>query len=338
MSDRHQNVAIGFMLSVLFSAFVFLLPTPAVSEENAVRKDLYISSPDVRLLQKGGFGQSRVPGLEPIEKYGSFFGLKITLKPQGGWNTFSGGDIEKGIGALFDYAAADISASGTTIVESIKESTHAGLEAGGDLIYAITPLFGIGIGAANIRTRKDNRLVFLDEESWPQILQIEPEIKVSAFRAGLFYSFPFAGRLAISVHGGPALYSAEYSFSMGGSASFLRDGLIHTGYFQKAKSKQMGFEGGLGFEFNANPFVAIFVEAQGRYAKIGGFEGEEKATFYQNNQFQTAVRNGPAYFVDTVPYPQLDIVPAGGAVPGSARRATLNFSGVSILAGLKLRL
>jgi hypothetical protein len=368
MSSHHQTPKNGFIFGIIFGALVFLLPPPAVSEENAdpiLRfpadrafvflwpdsaspflstgpTGLHFSPYDVSLLKKGNFWNSQIPELEPVDTYGAFFGLKITLKLEGGWNIFSGGDIEKGIGGLYDNAVAAISASGTPIMQNVRESSHAGLEAGGDLIYCITPRFGIGIGAAKVKAGKESYLVFQQAKLYVDDLRIRPEIRISALRAGLFYSFPFAGRLAISVHGGPALYSAEYRCSMGVSGGsyipeIIRHGLINTGYFQKARAKQMGFEGGIGFEFNPNPFAAFFVEAQGRYAKIGGFEGEEEATFYQDNQYRTSVKTGPLYLVDTATYPQLGVVPPEGAVAGSARKATLDFSGVSFIAGLKLR-
>jgi hypothetical protein len=154
----------------------------------------------------------------------------------------------------------------------------------------------------------------------------------------LFYSLPFAGSLAISIRGGPAYYSAEYNCVLGYTGGFLRDGLIHTSYSQDARAKKLGFEGGLGFEFNPNPFVAIFFEVQGRSAKIGNLDGDEAATYFQDFEFRESAGSGPVYIVDTAVNPQLDIVPAGGTVPSGARKASLNFSGVSLLAGLKLRL
>jgi hypothetical protein len=98
----------------------------------------------------------------------------------------------------------------------------------------------------------------------------------------------------------------------------------------------VGFEGGLGLEFTPNPYVAIFMEVQGRYAKIRNLEGNEAATFYLNGYRQSA-DSGPVYTIDTVPNPELDIIPSDEAVPGNAGKATLDFSGVSILAGLKFR-
>jgi hypothetical protein len=356
MFSRHQIPKKGLIFAVLLGALVFFLPPMAGSEDRALaslwpysaspylstsKTGLHFSSRDVSLLKKGNFWNSQIPEMEPVDTYGAFFGLKITIKLEGGWNTFAGGDVEKGIGGLYDNTVAAISASDVPIMQNRRESSHAGLEAAGDLIYCVTPRLGIGIGVAKVNAGKDSHLVF-QQASWgTDNLRMWPEIRVTSLRAGLFYSFPFAGWLAISVHGGPALYSAKYSCSMGVdggySAELVQHGLINTGYYQKARAKQMGFEGGVGFEFNPNPYAAFFVEAQGRYAKIGGFEGEEETGFYQGVQYQKSIKTGSVYLGDTATYPHLDIVPHGSTVAASARKATLDFSGVSFFAGLKLR-
>ncbi len=283
-----------------------------------------------------------MPELEPVETYGAFFGLKITLQIKGGWNVFSGGDIENGISGMYDNAVDLITTSGSSIVESQKKPNHAGLEVGGDLVYCITPHFGIGIGWGKVTAGRESVLAFTVPGPVNDYLRTHPEIKVSVLRLGLFYAFPFAGRLAISLHGGPALYSAEYSYNMAvttGSYGLdaIQLGFLPTGLYQEARAKQMGLEGGIGFEFNANPFVAFFVEALGRYARIESFEGEEEATLYRDNRRQVFAQEGSAYFVATDKYPLLDIVPPEDSAGAAARKATLDFSGFSFSAGLKLR-
>lgn len=368
MSSPHLNKKAVFNSGIFLGVFVFLFPLRAASSEidrpmltisagsifahprPDTTKPLLSFAPtrplfaqkDLHLLGKKLPRNSQVPELEPVETYGAFFGLKITLQLKGGWNVFSGGDIENGIGGMYDNAVNLISAFGTTVVQNQKEPSHAGLEAGGDLIYCITPRFGLGIGWSKVRARKDSVLAFRVTGPTEDYLRTRPEIKVSVLRLGLFYAFPFAGRLAISIHGGPALYSAEYSYNMaittGGYGLYVvQSGLLETGLYQQARAKQMGLEGGIGFEFNANPFVAFFLEALGRYARISGFKGEEEATFYQNFKQQMSTKEGSVYYVATDQYPLLDIVPPEGAAGGSARRATLDFSGISFSAGLKLR-
>lgn len=319
-------------------ALACLLLTPARSEENPGRTALRLSPPDVRRLDEGSLWCSQVPEMEPVTEYGSFFGLKITLKLEGGWNTFSGDDIRKGIMGMYDNGVDFISASGVTNLSNERNASRGGLEVGGDLIYALTPRFGIGVGMAGITAWEESHLVYMQPPLVTGTFQSRPRVRVSTLRAGLFYSFPFAGRLAVSVRGGPAYYSVEYSCAEGCTGGFLRDGLTYTSYSQEARAKKWGAEGGLGLEFNPNRFVAIFLEVQGRYANISGLEGDETAAFYQDGQYRQSAGSGPVYLVETTANPQLDIIPSGGNVPGGAGRATLDFSGVTFLAGLKFRL
>jgi hypothetical protein len=358
-----------FLSGVILCVFVFSCPLQAKSVENGgqtlsfsagaaiaglrleraeplspvVATAARFSLSHVHLLGKRLSRSSQMPELQPVETYGSFLGLKITLKIKGGWNIFSGGDIEKGIGGMFDNAFQLISSSGAPIVESQKESNHAGLEVGGDLIYCVTPRLGIGIGASRITAGKESFISY-HVTGWftEDQLRVRPDIRVSVLRLGVFYAFPFASRLAISVHGGPAFYFARYAYNMSqtsGSPGLdaVLYGFLPTGLYQEARAKQLGLEGGIAFEFDPNPFVAFFVEAAGRYARIGGFEGDETTSAFQTFHPQVFNQSGSLYYADGDQYLLLDIVPPEGAAAGNARKATLNFSGLSFLAGLKLR-
>lgn len=368
MSSLHFNKKTVFFSGIILGAFVFLCPLrPASSEDREQVMTFSVCSTiaalrlgsaepllqivstaprfslnHVHLLGKIVSRNSRMPKLEPVETYGSLFGLKITLQLKGGWNVFSGGDIENGIGGMYDNAVHMISVTGVPITQNQKESNHAGLEASGDLIYCITPRFGIGIGASRIKAGKESVLIYEVMSPQYESLRTRPEIKVTALRLGLFYAFPFADWLAISVHGGPALYSAKYIYNMAiTSGSYSLDvvwrGYLPTGLYQEARAKQVGLEGGVGFEFNVNPFVALFVEALGRYARIGGFEGEKKTSTYINFRPQVLTQAGSLYFMPSDKYPLLNIIPPEGSVAETARKATLDFSGFSFSAGLKLR-
>jgi hypothetical protein len=264
------------------------------------------------------------------------------LQLKGGWYTFSGGDLERGISGVYDFAADVIARSSVPIVQNEKRRNRTGLEFGGDLIYCITPRLGIGIGTSKINTAKESFLRFEINSPHYDTLRIRPEIKISVLRLGVFYTRPFAGRLAVSIHGGPALYSAKYNFNMGITSggyglAAVWSGFLPMAWYQEAEAKKMGLEGGVGFEFNANPFVAFFIEALGRYARIRGFEGKEEAALYQNFRYQVVKSQGPVYFVPMGKYELLDIIPPERTVSEAARKATLDVSGFSILAGLKLR-
>jgi hypothetical protein len=338
MSSHHQTGKRTLTWGIGLAVVVFLLPSTAESREEALPASLRFPSPEVGRLNTARLGTFQAPGIEPVTEYGSFFGLKITLKIQGGWNTFGGGDLKRGIDGMYDNGVDFLTASGIEIVSNSRASNKGGLEVGGDFIYAVTPRFGIGVGIAGVSAWKESHFLFDQGPFGDGSFQLRPRVKASTLRAGLYYSLPFAGILAVSIRGGPAFYSAKYICSIGSGVGFFRDGLIYTSYTQEASSKKWGFEGGLGLELTPNPFVAIFLEVQGRQAKIGDFEGDETADFFQGGQNRQVTLSGPVYIVDTAGKPQLDIFPANETVPTNARRVALDYSGITYLAGIKFRL
>ncbi len=368
MTSYHPDKKAGIISAAVLGGFILLLPLQAVGDEDRDQRPAFSVgaacaglrfdraepiSPTVFTSHLVFFDRTHVPGkilsgnsqmpeLEPVETYGSFFGLKVTLQLKGSWYVYSGGDLEAGFGGMYDTGVDLISSSGVPIQRNLKETSHSGLEFGGDLVYCITPRFGIGLGASRFSAKKESVLYY---EVWSpdyDTLRARPRVRVTVLRLGLFYSFPFAGRLAISVHGGPALYNAEYEYGMAITPGayglpVVQMGLLPTGLNQDAKANQLGLEGGVGFEFNANPFVAFFIEALGRYARIQGFEGVEEADLYMEGDRRVVKQEGVVYSIPTDGYPLLEIVPPEGSAGEAARKATLDFSGFSVSAGLKLR-
>jgi len=295
---------------------------------------------DVLVLNKRGFGGADIREGKKGEKYGAFFGLKISLKLRGGWNIFSGADLDPGSGGLYDQAIDDLSSRGVTIIRNEKRSNHSGFEAGGDLIYSITPRFCIGIGAGSVHAKQESLLVYGEQDIWDDFLRATPLFEIRSLRLGAFYTFPLSSIVAISLNGGPALYFAEYKFNMGITSHELEMAyynLFLKDFYQEAKARRLGFEGGIGLEFSANPFTVFFLEAVGRYGKISGFKGRETTLFFQKGELQTSAEEGDLYFVQTAKSPVLDIIPGEPSGALNARKATFNVSGVSFCAGLKLR-
>lgn len=368
MLSHHLIKKNAFLSGIILGIFVFLCPLQAESAENdertlrfsipaaiaALRFDRAepdsltgstasgFSVKDTRLPGTILSGNSQMPELESVEAYGSFFGVKLTLQLKGGWYVYSGGDLEAGFGGMYDTAVDIITSSGVPIQRNMKKTSHSGFEVGGDLVYCITPRFGIGIGASRFGAKKESVLYYEVMSPDYDTLRAQPIINVTVLRLGLFYSHPFAGRLAISVHGGPALYNAEYEYGMGITRRAIglpvvQMGLLPTGLNQDAKAKKLGVEGGVGFEFNPNPYVAFFIEALGRYARIEGFEGVEEANLYLPGGFRVVKKEGVVYSLPTDSYPLLEIVPPEGSAGEAGRKAVLDFSGFSFSAGLKLR-
>jgi hypothetical protein len=100
----------------------------------------------------------------------------------------------------------------------------------------------------------------------------------------------------------------------------------------------------VGIEYKFDRTTGLFIEAQGRYAKFKGFEGTSTSV---PNEFNGGVlpsfsETGKLYYesVPTIPGSPRWIM-VQGAPPngpdGKPREAVVDFSGVSLLAGIKIR-
>ena len=106
---------------------------------------------------------------------------------------------------------------------------------------------------------------------------------------------------------------------------------------QEAKARHWGVQGGIGLEFRMNRKLGFILMAQGRYARISGFEGTEAAFLWEDQQSNTEFDNGTLYLLEEGEYPQLDIIEGSGAALLKARKAEFDFSGVSFQAGLSFK-
>jgi hypothetical protein len=109
-----------------------------------------------------------------------------------------------------------------------------------------------------------------------------------------------------------------------------------------AKANAIGFHGGLGFEFDLSPNVALFIEARGRYAKLGGFEGDLTASASGGASDHAS---GKLYYweglgMTTVFYPMIQVVPTAPTPSSSTRNvreAKVDFSGGTALGGIVIK-
>jgi len=83
--------------------------------------------------------------------------------------------------------------------------------------------------------------------------------------------------------------------------------------------------------------VAFLIEAQGRYAKISGFDGSEKFSHEVSGWPTTSETKGTLFYVGGEKYPGLTFLSDGASGGQNIRKAVLDLSGISLLAGLGFR-
>jgi hypothetical protein len=86
-----------------------------------------------------------------------------------------------------------------------------------------------------------------------------------------------------------------------------------------------------------NQRLAFILEANGRYAKISGFEGKESIYRVIGGPVFSAVENGTLSYVEDDEFPRLDIFPGGPPTGVTAKKAALDLTGVRLQAGLNFK-
>jgi len=273
-----------------------------------------------------------LPGQAQDEEEEEFKGVGIHVRLRGAWVTFSGGDLEKGTAGMYDQAAADIIDLGFERVSSEKKSLRSGSEITGDIVYYFTPKLGLGIGGGWLRTRRNSVFRFGAPGAMVNYTMVgAPKMDVTSVRLGLFYTLPLSRFLAVCFNAGPAYYFAHFQFGRSFQTSTDTDSIL-----QNVKARDWGLEGGIGLEIRMNQRLAFILEAQGRYAKISGFEGKEEIYKVIGGPVFSTEEKGTLFYVEGEKYPRLDIF-ACGTQAGGYREAILDLTGVSLQAGLNFK-
>jgi hypothetical protein len=288
----------------------------------------YIATNEVEILEEKIQRQPDFWEAEAEEYRGFGISVKLTV----GWNFFSRGDIDKGARGLFDQTVDGLLSLGYTLEKRDPRPFRSGIEAGGDIIYHLNPRIGIGIGASYVRATGQSFLEFAESSVLFQEMWSVPAVDAYSFRLGISYAIPVNRWLTVCVHGGPALCFVKYNFSRSLSTTSFEEN-----YYQKAKATSLGFRGGLGLEIYLNQRTAILIEAQGRYAKFTDLRGSEKYSLTKSTSFLIVrEEEGSLYYLEEE-YPRLAILPDGSSGDHNARKAVFNFTGVSLMGGLRVR-
>jgi hypothetical protein len=147
------------------------------------------------------------------------------------------------------------------------------------------------------------------------------------FRLGIIYWLPVAKVGSFYATGGVGLYQADYKLALN-----LLLGSETEDLGQSAKGQGFGVHGGGGFEVALNPKVLLFIEAQGRYARLDGFEGSE--SFHRYPGTESYKIEGALYYLESGPHPRLAILENE---PAGVRQAVLDLRSLSIRAGLRFK-
>jgi len=295
-----------------------------LTEEGTVAMDSYFSPP---LALWGVRALAQPKPEEEEEETGEFRGIGLSLKFSGGGSFFDSGDFERGSRGEFEAQVEDIVARGFTIDKNQVQSLNSGYEIGAELIYMVAPRIGIGLGFGRGRGNVEDILIFYEYPNILFSLSSAPNLKTAHIRLGILYWLLMSRLFSFYVTGGVGLYQADYNLNLN-----LLMGDETKDFAQSARGKGFGVHGGGVFELALNPRASLFIEAQGRYARLRGFEGWEVLETYP---FVSGYkREGTLYYLESEQQPRLAILESE---PAGARKALLNLWSLSIWAGLRFK-
>ncbi|MFZ2054803.1 MAG: outer membrane beta-barrel protein [Candidatus Aminicenantales bacterium] len=287
----------------------------------------------VFLILLFGILLSGFPAQEEDEEVAEFKGVGIHVRLGGGYSLLSGGDFKTGIQGMYDRGAQSIVSAGYTLGRSDERPLRSGYELGGDIVYYFAGRLGIGAGGTLARVNKKNTQLFsFGNDPHDFAMRVVPQIDILSFRLGLFYALPINRLLTVCFNVGPAYYSVDYKYS-----GNIQEANYTYGLSQRAKANDWGVQGGIGLEIRMNQRLGFIIEAQGRYAKISGFDGEEELYEYLGGPISKSGKNGTLYYLEEEGYPRLEIFPEAPVEGFNSREAVFDFSGVSFRAGLNFK-
>lgn len=268
-----------------------------------------------------------LPVLSKAEKFG--------IKLLGGMNYLVFGDPNASLKGLADFLK-DQASLGDETVEGEFKKIHFGLEFEGDVVFYITPRFGISLGSGYIYGKKGkdvNKIAILGGQTFTD----EVEVSAIPVKLGAYYSLPLSSRVGFFLKGGVGYYFAKWSDNY---RNEWGDNWITSN--QKANASGIGFHGGVGLEFKLISNIAFVLEGQGRYAKIGGFKGDKEDKFFIPTLGSS--EEGKLYYFEWLPwtenwYPMIQIYeeePSSGDRIRNIREAKVDFSGFTFRAGIKI--
>jgi hypothetical protein len=260
---------------------------------------------------------------------------RISIKLTAGLNYSLYGDINAGVRGDLNYWRDQVISLGGLYVNNTKP-LHVGPISFVDFIYKLNSRYSIGLGVGYVRANNRSEMTLrwpLEPESTAAAM---PDVRAIPFRLSVLDFIPINQRINIIFAAGLDTYFAQFRSSdwPGGAGNSNH---------QKAFGIGVGVRYGVELDIKLASSLAFVLEGQGCYAKIRGFHGtlksggstlpyEEDGTLYY-----WEFMGGPG---NLTPYPHVLIQETrpSADVYANVRKARVDFSGFSILAGIKIYL
>jgi len=283
---------------------------------------------------------------------GEDFKLKLSIKINWGLRYMSVGDINTHLESLDNYI------SHRTFYEGGKTKgiNNYGTDFEGELRLDISSKFAISVGIAYMsgKSRSDFETVGSFPLQMPMIGPFywhkffsESKVKTIPLKFGIYYTLPISSRINLFINSGLGYYFSKASLDKTHVPLPLEGyGIDDSRYHvYDVSSNGLGFHGGVGFEYNIANFFGLVIEVQTRYARIKNLKGkrlycswfgprmEEEGILYIGERDLTDEGYG-----ENCPDLIISQSKPNGDEYRNIREAVLDFSGLSLRVGIRIKL
>ncbi len=249
-----------------------------------------------------------------------------------GGGPVAGNDLSKGFRGRFLSTEAEVLTGGVAIDARKHAPPSPANEFAVDLEYRISRRVSVSFGAGYSWASAKEVLRYHASDYVDRQLDANGTFEMVPLRLSFIYRLPL-GRL-FSVYGGAGGMYCLVSFQS--RQDDVRQAGLVDGIGQTGKSWGLGFLGILGAEAKMTSRACFFLEAQGRLARIGGFEGTETTVYLDSTGLnRTVSRQGSLYFVDDPGGARISILES--PLAGNAREVLFDLRSLSVWGGIRLK-
>jgi len=262
----------------------------------------------------------------------------VSFKLLGGLTWINGDDYNKGIIGQNQYLKAT-----TTSMSGAYDKLSSGLKFQAEVINYLNPRMGIGLGGGYFRTSNESQVTsrgMLVDVPYENDSTYRSRVSVIPFFLNFHYLARLTPKLKLDMFGGPTFNIVQFNFENPSITSTFSTS--ETVAFT-ASIASLGFQGGLSLNFEITPNIALVADGSYRYGKVSNIKGNWSDIVSAPSG--TTVKSNAEYYLwyyentQGGPFPQIGFYDTNGPTAGSiagARKADINFSGLVILAGIKL--
>lgn len=259
------------------------------------------------------------------------FGLKIS----GGISNLSGTDYDPSDWGWDFLRKVTMENQGGTYAWE-QNVLDWGWEITGELVFNLSSRFDIAGGVGYI-TGKSHSKGTTTLAGVTTINETNLKAKAIPVTLTLYYFLPVSSKSRFSLGAGVGYYFASFT------RNYLHEqvGIYWIDADFMGSASDVGFHGGIGFEYDLSEAVAIVIEGLGRYAKVSGFEGTRERI--DSNNWSDSWE-GKFYYSDRqhssgTLLPRVNLSdPSSIENAINARDYETDFSGFTIRIGLKIKL